>query len=148
MSQEIIEVPTRSWTIRALMILLLVAAAIWSWFVISWYVGNMLAETMTGVGERDVELAQTAVSLAPSDPLTHWRLANLTQLKSPANINDAIPQYEELRRRGMTFPGTHIGLASSYAAIGDCRQHARPSKADTRRPVAPRSAETRHPWVP
>ena len=94
MSQEIIEVSTRSWTIRVLMILLLVAAAIWSWFVISWYVGNMLAETMTGVGERDVELAQTAVSLAPSDPLTHWRLANLTQLKSPANINDAIPQYE------------------------------------------------------
>jgi hypothetical protein len=78
------------------MILLLVAAAIWCWFVVSWYLGNMLAETMTGVGgERDVELAQTAVSLAPDDPLTHWRLANLTQLKSPANIEQAIPEYEK-----------------------------------------------------
>jgi Tetratricopeptide repeat len=95
MPQELIEVTTNRWIIRVLMILFLVLSVIWAWFVVSWYVGNMLAENVTGPGDREIELAHTAVSLSPSDPLTHWRLANLTQLKSPSKIEEAIPEYQK-----------------------------------------------------
>lgn len=77
------------------MILFLIAAGVWSYFVLSWYLGNTFAENLTP-SDRDLEVARLAVSLAPDDPLAHWRLGLVSQSKLPFNqIGEAIIEYEK-----------------------------------------------------
>ena len=119
MSQEVIDLSIRRPITRVLSILSLIAAAIWCWLLVSWYVGNMLAENTSGTADRDIEVAKTAVSLAPNDPLTHWRLANLTQLKSPTNIDKAIPEYERAVSLSPNDYRFWMTLGIAYEQAGD-----------------------------
>ena len=73
MPQELIHLTSQKPVVRILMILFLIVAAIWSYFVVSWYLGNSFADSL-GPSDRDLEIARMAVSMAPDDPLTHWRL--------------------------------------------------------------------------
>jgi tetratricopeptide (TPR) repeat protein len=95
MPQELIHLTTRKSSVRILMILFLLIAGIWSYFVVNWYLGNTFAENL-GAGERDLDIARMAVSMAPSDPLAHWRLGNVSQSKLPVNqVGQAIAEYEK-----------------------------------------------------
>ncbi|HSE33566.1 MAG TPA: tetratricopeptide repeat protein [Pyrinomonadaceae bacterium] len=95
MPQELIHLTTRKSTIRILMVLFLTMAAIWSYFVVSWYLANTFAENLPP-SERDLDIARMAVSMAPDDPLVHWRLGTVSQSKLPINqINQAIAEYEK-----------------------------------------------------
>jgi tetratricopeptide (TPR) repeat protein len=80
MPQEVLHLNTRRIIVKLLLIALLVAAVVWSYFVLRWYIGNTLAEYFDPSG-NNLQVAQMAASLAPDDPLTHWRLAQVS-LKS------------------------------------------------------------------
>ena len=95
MSQELIHLTSRKPAVRIVMILFLIVAAIWSYFVVGWYLGNSFAETLDP-SDRDLDIARMAVSMAPDDPLTHWRLGNVSQSKLPFDqIGQAIAEYEK-----------------------------------------------------
>src|SRR5205823_12093536 len=59
---------------------------------------------------------KTAVELYPDHASARHNLALV--YSNLERYEDAIPHYEELRRRGMEFPSTYDGLAEAYAAIG------------------------------
>ena len=59
-----------------------------------WYIGNTLAEYFTPETAR-LQTAQNAVSLAPSDPLTHWRLGDFIHKRLPPDqIFQAVAEFE------------------------------------------------------
>jgi len=82
MPQEVIQVNVRNPLIKILLILLLVAAGVWSYFAVRWYIGNTLAEYFNPA-EGGVIDANRATTLAPGDPLTHWRMAQVSQKNLP-----------------------------------------------------------------
>ncbi len=95
MPQELIHLTSRKPVVRIAMILFLIVAAIWSYVVVSWYLGNTFAENVAQ-SDRDLDIARMAVSMAPDDPLTHWRLGIVSQSKLPFDqIGQAIAEYEK-----------------------------------------------------
>ncbi|HEX5890252.1 MAG TPA: tetratricopeptide repeat protein [Pyrinomonadaceae bacterium] len=95
MPQELLQLNTRKVAIRLLLIVLLLAAIAWSYYVVRWYAGNTMADYFDP-SENNLRVAQSAVSLAPEDPLTHWRLAQAMQKSLPLDQQmQAIPQYEK-----------------------------------------------------
>ena len=95
MPQELIHLNTRRIVIRLLLMALLIAASVWSYFVVRWYIGNTLAEYFDPSG-NNLQVAEMAASLAPDDPLTHWRLAQVTLKSLPLDQQaQAIAQFEK-----------------------------------------------------
>jgi hypothetical protein len=78
MAQELIQINVRKLPVRILLLLLLLPAAAGSYSVVRWYLGNTLAEYFNTEAPT-LEAAQRAASLAPDDPLTHWRMAQVSQ---------------------------------------------------------------------
>ena len=77
------------------MILTLVLVLLASWFVTRWYLGNTLAE-YSDADENGVETVRRAVSWAPSDPLTHWRLGAVAQRQLlPDQLQQVVEEYEK-----------------------------------------------------
>jgi tetratricopeptide (TPR) repeat protein len=94
MPQELIHLNARRVVIRVLLIVLLIAASVWSYFVVRWYIGNTLAEYFDPAG-NNMQVAEMAASLAPDDPLTHWRLAQVSLKNLPLDQQaQAIAQFE------------------------------------------------------
>lgn len=94
MPQELIHVNTRNPIVKVVMLVLLIVAAIWSYYVVRWYTGNTLAEYFNPQ-QNNLKVAELAVSLAPKDPLTHWRIAQVTQKLLPLDQQaQAIAEYE------------------------------------------------------
>ena len=76
------------------MIVLLIVAAIGSYYVVRWYTGNTLAEYFN-TAQNNLRVAELAVSLAPKDPLTHWRIAQVSQKLLPLDQQaQALAEYE------------------------------------------------------
>src|SRR5687767_7802399 len=95
MPQELIQLNPRKIVVRLFLLALLIAAALWSYFVVRWYTGNTLAEYFNSSG-NDMRVAEMARSLAPDDPLTHWRMAQVTQKSLPLDQQaQAIAEYEK-----------------------------------------------------
>ncbi|HZN01720.1 MAG TPA: tetratricopeptide repeat protein, partial [Pyrinomonadaceae bacterium] len=121
MSQELIQVDVRKAPVRILLIALLILGAVWSYFVVRWYLGNTLAEYFTQ-SESGVDAARMAISLAPNDPLTHWRMADVSQRLLPLDQQaQAIAEYEQSVKlspydyRLWMFSGTALGQAGDSA---------------------------------
>jgi tetratricopeptide (TPR) repeat protein len=94
MPQEVIHVNVRKLPVRILLILLLLAAGVWSYYVIRWYLGNTLAEYFDPT-EGTLDAAHMAARMAPDDPLTHWRIAQVAQKTLPLDQQAAaIAEYE------------------------------------------------------
>ncbi|HKZ01343.1 MAG TPA: tetratricopeptide repeat protein, partial [Pyrinomonadaceae bacterium] len=94
MADELIKLDTRKPAVKVLMIVTLVFALVWSWFVVRWYIGNTMAEYLNPE-EHSLAMAGRAISLAPNDPLTHWRLGEFTQKQlPPEHLAQAISEYE------------------------------------------------------
>ena len=95
MPQEVVNISLRKVPVRILLILLLLGAGYWSYFVVRWYIGNTLAEYFSPT-ESTLDVANMAASMAPNDPLTHWRIAQVTQKKLPLDQQGpAIAEYEK-----------------------------------------------------
>ena len=95
MPQELLQLNTRKIVVRVLCLLFLIAAATWSYFVVRWYTGNTLAEYFNSSG-NDMRVAEMARALAPGDPLTHWRMAQVEQRRLPLDQQvQALDEYEK-----------------------------------------------------
>ena len=95
MAEELIQLDTSKAVTRVTMILVLILAVVGSWFVVRAYVGSTIAEYLTSE-EGSLGTSQTAVTLAPRDPLTHWKRGSLIQRKLPADqLSLAVSEYEK-----------------------------------------------------
>jgi hypothetical protein len=95
MPYEVVQINTRKPITRILVVLLLLLAVTWSYFVIRWYMGNTLAEYFNTT-ENNLQLAEIASSLAPADPLTHWRLGLVSQRRLPMDEQaKAVAEFEK-----------------------------------------------------
>jgi len=95
MPQEVIQISLRNPLIKILTLVLLLGAGVWSYFAVRWYIGNTLAEYFNPA-EGGLIDANRATSLAPSDPMTHWRMAQVAQKNLPLDQQaQAVAEYEK-----------------------------------------------------
>lgn len=119
MPRELIHLNIRKPLTRVVAILFLIAAACWSYFALSWYIGNTLAENLSGA-ENDLDVAKFGASIAPSDPLTHWRLALVSQTRLPVDqISQAVAEYEKAVALSPYDYRFWTALGTAYEQAGD-----------------------------
>lgn len=95
MPHEVIHVSVRHPLVKVLLILLLLLAGVCSYYGIRWYLGNTLAE-YSNPADNTVNVPHMASSLAPNDPLPHWRLAQVSQKILPLDQQGpAVAEYEK-----------------------------------------------------
>jgi tetratricopeptide (TPR) repeat protein len=95
MPQELIQLNARKIPTRVVLILMLMAATVWSYFAFRWYIGNTLAEFFTP-GDNSLQVARIAENFAPNDPITHWRLAQVSQKQLPLDQTSvALNEFEQ-----------------------------------------------------
>lgn len=95
MSRELIQLKIRKPLLSVAVVLFLLCAAGFSYLAVTWYAGNTLAENFVG-DERDLDVGRFATTLAPKDPLTHWRLGLMSEAADPVTgAAEAIPEYEK-----------------------------------------------------
>ncbi|HEX2270859.1 MAG TPA: hypothetical protein VHH35_15045, partial [Pyrinomonadaceae bacterium] len=119
MPQELIQFNVRKPIVRIVLILLLIAAAIWSYFAVRWYIGNTLAEYFNPA-QNNLQVAEMAVSLAPKDPLTHWRIGQVSQKLLPLDQQrKAIAEYEKAVSLSPNDYRFWMTLGTAYEQAGD-----------------------------
>jgi tetratricopeptide (TPR) repeat protein len=85
--------------LRALLVVPVALALLFSWYAVRWYMGNFVAEFAPRMEDRRLDAAQAAMRLAPDDPWTHGVLASLEkQSLLPEELADAMHHYEEAVR--------------------------------------------------
>jgi tetratricopeptide (TPR) repeat protein len=95
MPEQLIHVDPSKPLARLLTLLALALALLWTVFTVRWYVGNTIAEFLNP-DENGADSARLAVSLAPDDPLSHWRLGDFIEKKLPPDqIAQAVSEYEK-----------------------------------------------------
>ena len=119
MPGELVHVDVRNPVVRIVLILLLLAAAVWSYFAVRWYIGNTLAEYFNPA-PADFKVANMAVEFAPRDPLTHWRLAQVSQKLLPLDQQaHAIAEYERAVALSPNDYRFWMALGTAHEQIGD-----------------------------
>ena len=119
MPQELIQVNVRTPLVRVLLILLLLAAAAWSYFAVRWYLGNMIAEYFN-TEAPNLQTAQRAASLAPGDPLTHWRVGQVSQkVLSLEQQAQAIAEYQRAVSLSPNDYRYWMSLGTAYEQMGE-----------------------------
>src|ERR1051325_4581085 len=119
MAQELIQINVRNPLIRVLLILLLLAAVVWSYFVVRWYLGNTFAEYFNSEAPT-LEAAQRAAALAPNDAFTHWRMAQLSQkVLSLDQQAQAIAEYERAVSLSPSDYRYWMSLGTAYEQAGE-----------------------------
>lgn len=132
MAQEVIQINIRRLPVKILLLILLLVAAVWSYSVLRWYIGNTLAE-YSNANENNIQIAQMAVSMAPDDPLTHWRIAQVSQKLLPLDQQaQSIVEYEKAVNLSPNDYRLWMSLGTAHGRAGD------PAKAEEalRRAVA------------
>jgi tetratricopeptide (TPR) repeat protein len=95
-SNELILIDLHAVNRRALLLLPVVLVLLAGWFAVRWYTGNTVAEYGPAAEEGGIEAARSAVRLAPGDPVTHWRLAQLEEKDFGSNqLETAVRHYAE-----------------------------------------------------
>jgi len=124
MPQEVVHISVRRVPVRILLIVLLLGAGVWSYYVVRWYIGNTLAEYFSPT-ESGISVANMAESMAPNDPLTHWRIAQVTQKLLPLDQQGpAIAEYEKAVSLSPYDYRFWMSLGTAHEQSGD------PSKAE------------------
>lgn len=119
MPGELVHVDVRNPLVRIVLILLLLAAVVWSYFAVRWYIGNTLAEYFNPA-PTDFKVANMAVEFAPKDPLTHWRLAQVSQKLLPLDQQArAIAEYERAVSLSPNDYRFWMALGTAHEQIGD-----------------------------
>jgi tetratricopeptide (TPR) repeat protein len=119
MPHELSHFNVRKPIVRIVLILLVLAAAVWSYYVVRWYVGNTLAEYFNPA-ENNTRIAEMAITLAPSDPLTHWRMAQVTQKLLPLDQQEkTIAEYSQAVSLSPNDYRFWMALGTAYEKAGD-----------------------------
>lgn len=122
MARELVQLEVSRPLTKFLLILTLVLTTLWAFFAFRWYLGNTLAEYFN-TQLNDVEMAQLAVSLAPTDPLTHWRLGQVYQKKLPIDQQKLV--ISEFQTAVNLSPNDYrlwTALGTAFEQIGDSTQ--------------------------
>lgn len=119
MPQELVHISVRNPLSKIVTIVLLLVACIWSYFAVRWYLGNTLAEYFNAV-ENDAEVARMAASMAPNDPLTHWRIAQVAQKTLSLDQQaKAIAEYEKAVSLSPNDYRFWMSLGTAYEQAGE-----------------------------
>src|ERR1041384_191261 len=119
MANDLIQVNVRNPLVRVVLILLVLVAAVWSYFVVRWYLGNTFAEYFN-TETNSVEAAQRAVSMGPDDPSTHWRMAQVSQkVLSLEHQARAIGEYEKAVSLSPNDYRYWMTLGTAYEQAGE-----------------------------
>jgi hypothetical protein len=119
MPGELVQVDVRKPIVRIVLIVLLLAAGVWSYFAVRWYIGNTLAEYFNPA-PTDFKVAQMAVDFAPNDPLTHWRLAHVSQKLLPLDQQaHTIAEYERAVSLSPNDYRFWMALGTAHEQAGD-----------------------------
>jgi Tetratricopeptide repeat len=95
MPHDLIQINTRKRSTRIAFVFLIAMASVWSVYAFRWYIGNTMAEYFNS-GSNELELAQVARTLSPKDPLTYWRLGQVSQRRLPIEQSAvALAEYEK-----------------------------------------------------
>jgi len=122
MPQELIELNAHKPVTKAIAISVLIAVAVWSSFALRWYTGNTMAEYFV-MDENSIQVAKTAESLAPRDPLTHWRLAEvLLKRLPPDQFAQVTAEYEEAVRLSPNDYRLWMVLGTALEQAGDTKR--------------------------
>ena len=122
MPQELVELNARKPATKITAILVLIAVAVWSSFVLRWYMGNTIAEYFV-MDENSIQIAKNAEALAPRDPITHWRLAEVLLRKLPPDqLNQVTAEYEEAVRLSPNDYRLWMMLGTALEQSGDTRR--------------------------
>src|SRR5256885_13545638 len=80
---------------RVLLVAPVLLALFASWSAARWYLGNTMAEFAPRLEDGGMSAAESAVKLAPDDPLTHWTLASIERNSfPPEQLQESGRQYE------------------------------------------------------
>ena len=84
---------------RAILIVVVASALVFAWFAVRWQLGDMLGE-LTPPNQPDVrEVADTAIALAPRDPMPRWLAAAKEKENfSPAGLENSVRMFETVVR--------------------------------------------------
>ncbi len=74
-TQQVKKINSRSLPIRIALVAVIILAIAFAWFSARWQFGSMLAGLTLPTQSNAKEVAATAKSLAPNDPMTSWLLA-------------------------------------------------------------------------
>lgn len=119
MAREVIHISVRRLPVRLGLLILLLVTAVWSYFAVRWYIGNTLAEYFNP-NENNIQIAQMAVSMAPDDPLTHWRIAQVANKILPLDQQaQAIAEYEKAVALAPNDYRFWMSLGTAYGRSGD-----------------------------
>lgn len=119
MPQELVQVNVRNPIVKIVLILLIFAAGTWSYFAVRWYIGNTLAENFNPQG-NNFQVADMALSLAPGDPLTHWRMAQVNQKLLPLDQQaKTIAEYERAVKLSPNDYRFWMALGTAHEQAGD-----------------------------
>ena len=122
MPHELIQVRVRNPLIKILLLLLLIFAGVWSYFAVSWYIGNTFAE-YSDPSATTVDIARRAVGMAPNDPLTHWRMAQIAEKTLPLDQQvAAIAEYEKATSLSPNDYRFWMSLARAYEQVGEANK--------------------------
>jgi hypothetical protein len=81
--------------LRVALLLPVALALVCSWYAGRWYFGNSIAEFTPKVEDGAMDSAQTALSLAPGDPLSHWSAGQVEMREfSPEKLAEAVKHFE------------------------------------------------------
>ena len=119
MPSELIQVNVRYIPVRIVLILLLIVAGAGSYFAVRWYLGNTLAEYFNPA-QNNLEVARMAVEMSPADPLTHWRIAQVTQRIMPLDQQaQTIAEFEKAVSLSPNDYRFWMSLGRAYEQSGD-----------------------------
>jgi hypothetical protein len=119
MANDLIQINVRNPLVRVVLILFLIVGVVWSYFVVRWYMGNTFAEYFN-TETNNVEAAQRAVSMAPDDPLTRWRMGQVRQkVLSLEQQAQAIGEYEKAVSLSPNDYRYWMNLGTAYEQIGE-----------------------------
>ena len=122
MPQELIQINVRNIAVRIVLIALLIAAGTGSYFAARWYIGNTLAEYYNPA-QNNLDTARMAVSMAPSDPLTHWRMAQVTQKVMPLDQQaEVVTAYEKTVNLSPHDYRFWVSLGRAYEQAGEAQK--------------------------
>ena len=119
MAQEIIQLRLPNPLVKLLLMIPVIVAGICSYFAVSWYVGNTLAENLDPA-EGNLDIARRALAMAPNDPLTHVRVAELLQKDLPLDRQaEAIGEFETAVKLSPNDYRFWIFLGTAYERLGE-----------------------------
>jgi tetratricopeptide repeat protein len=119
MPEQVAHIDATKPLVRVVMVLTLILALLASWFVVSWDLGNTLAEYQNA-DEDGLEIVRRAVSLAPGDPLTHWRLGAIAQTQLlPDQLHQVVDEYEKAASLSPNDYRFWVALGTALEQWGD-----------------------------